>query len=63
MVRRSSDILAMENVLVARALRYLWSRYRDANLSVPEIAEVSGLTVRLGQVLTNEVGRSVGRRL
>jgi len=44
--RRSTDILAVENLAVAKALRYIADAYADPKLSVNEIASAAGISRR-----------------
>lgn len=44
--RLSTDILAMDNVEVAKALRYIWTHYQDRSLSVESVAAKTELTSR-----------------
>lgn len=42
--RHSTDILAMENIKVAQALRTIWTQYTDPLLTVERVAESVGMT-------------------
>lgn len=43
-VRHSTDIVAVENVEVAKALRYIWNHYTDSTLGVPDVASAVNLS-------------------
>ncbi len=44
--RLSTDILALDHVEVAKALRYIWSHFADRTLSVEQVASQTTLTSR-----------------
>lgn len=63
-IRQSSDILAVDNREVATALSFIWRNFSDPNLSVPAVAEVSGLSVRgLSKSFLKYVGRGVAEEI
>lgn len=63
-VRHSSDILAVEDLDVARALRFIWERYTDANVGVPQVAAAVHMSrSRLDKAFRKHVGRNVGEEI
>lgn len=63
-IRQSSDILAVENVAVATALRFIWKNYTNPNLSVPLVADAAGLSLRgLSKSFRQHIGRGVGEEI
>lgn len=63
-IRQSSDILAIENLPVAKALRYIWSQYANPLLSVPDVAEACGLSVRgLSSLFRKSLNRTVSEEI
>jgi LacI family transcriptional regulator len=63
-IRQSSDILAIDKLPVARALRYIWSQYANPLLSVPDVAEASGLSVRgLSKLFRGSLNRTVSEEI
>jgi len=59
-IRQSSDILAITNLPVALALRYIWSNYTNPMLSVPDVAEACGLSTRgLSKLFRQALSRTV----
>lgn len=62
--RQSTDILAVENVKVAKALRYLWAHHDNPLLSVEDIAGSVCVSSRyLRRAFTHAFGRSVRQEL
>ncbi|MCI0499075.1 MAG: DNA-binding transcriptional regulator [Planctomycetales bacterium] len=58
--RKSTDIWAMNNVEVAKALSYIWSHFGDSNLSVDDVASQTSLTTRgLLKAFQMELNRSI----
>jgi LacI family transcriptional regulator len=58
--RRSTDILAMNNVEVAKAIRYIWSHFEEPSLTVERVREQTTLSLRgLFKAFHKEVHRSV----
>ncbi|HML75381.1 MAG TPA: substrate-binding domain-containing protein [Anaerohalosphaeraceae bacterium] len=58
--RKSTDIWAMNNVEVAKALSYIWSHFDDPGLSVEEVASQTSLTSRgLLKAFQAELNRSI----
>jgi LacI family transcriptional regulator len=45
-VRQSSDMLAVNNLQVAHALRYIWDNYMDKDLTVERVVAATGLSRR-----------------
>lgn len=43
--RRSTDVMAVDNPTVARALRHIWDHYTE-NIGLPDIAAAAGVSVR-----------------
>ena len=63
-VRRSSDIRAVDNLQVARALRFIYDRYADAQLSVDEIVASTGVSRRpLEKAFRRELRRSINEEV
>ncbi len=62
--RRSTDILAMDNVEVAKALRYIWTHYGDSSLSVEQVASQTTLTSRgLRKAFQKTLHRSIHQEI
>lgn len=58
--RRSTDILAMDDVEVAKALRFIWANYADPLLSVPGVVAITRFSARgLLKAFQRELGRSI----
>lgn len=63
-IRQSSDILAVENMAVASALRFIWKNYADPNLSVPRVADAVSLSLRgLSKSFCQHIGRGVSEEI
>ena len=61
--RRSTDILAMTDILVAQALLFIWEHI-DENISVADVAHSVGLSERqLGRRFQQAIGRSVNQEI
>lgn len=62
--RLSTDILAMDNVEVAKALRYIWTHYHDSSLSAERVASQTALTSRgLRKAFQNTLHRSIHQEI
>ena len=62
-VRKSSDLFAVNHKGVARGLRYMWEHYRDP-ISVIDLAKVAGMSLRgFHQAVQSHIGRSPGHEL
>ena len=62
--RLSTDILAMDNVEVAKALRYIWTHYDDSSLSAEQVASQTALTSRgLRKAFQKTLHRSIHREI
>jgi LacI family transcriptional regulator len=62
--RRSTDILAVDDRKVARALRFIWDRYATSSLSVADVAEAVGVHRRvLEKAFHQELGRGINQEL
>jgi LacI family transcriptional regulator len=62
-VRKSSDLLAVNHAGVALALRFIWARCHEP-IQVGDIAKAAGLSTRgLHQAFTTHIGRSPGSEL
>jgi LacI family transcriptional regulator len=62
--RRSTDMLAVENIEVARALRCIRENYADANLQISDIVAATGVSRRpLEIAFKNEVGRTINNEI
>jgi LacI family transcriptional regulator len=62
--RRSSDILAIEHLGVAKALRFILDRHTDPLIGVADAAAAAGMSRRgLGLVFHRLVGRHVGEEI
>jgi LacI family transcriptional regulator len=62
--RRSTDILAVNDRNVARALRFLWDHYATSTLSVADVAAAVGVNRRvLEKAFRQELGRGINREL
>ncbi len=63
-VRRSSDILAVEDLDVAKALRFIWENYSDPNVGVPQVAAAVFMSrSRLDKAFRKHLGRNVGEEI
>ncbi len=61
--RRSTDILAIPDPAIARALRYIWDYYVE-NIGAPEVARACGLSRRtLDRRFVAMIGRSVSAEI
>ncbi len=62
--RHSTDILAVENLDVARALRHIWLHYAEAGLGVPQVAAAVGMSrSRLDKAFHRCLQRNVGAEI
>jgi LacI family transcriptional regulator len=62
--RLSTDILAMDNVEVAKALRYIWTHYDDSSLSAEQVASQTTLTSRgLRKAFQKKLHRSIHKEI
>ena len=62
-VRLSTDMLAIDRVEVANALRFIWDHYKDG-IRANDVAEIAGLSrQRLHQLFLAYVGRSVAEEI
>ena len=62
--RQSSDMLAVDNLEVAHALRAIWDRYADANLQVADIVAATRMSRRpLEIAFKREVGRTINHEI
>ncbi len=62
--RHSTDILAMDNVEVAKALRFIWSHYADPALSAEYVAGQTSLTSRgLRKAFQKTLHRSIHQEI
>ncbi len=62
--RISTDILAIDNVEIAKALRYIWTHYTDASLSVEQVASQTNLTSRgLRKAFRQKLNRSIHQEI
>ena len=62
-VRKSSDLLAVNHEGVARSLRFLWKHYHEP-IGVGDLARAAGMSPRgLHQAYVDHVGRSPGHEL
>lgn len=62
--RRSTDMLAVENPQVARALRYIWDHFDDPSLQVREIVAATELSRRpLEIAFKREVGHPINHEI
>lgn len=62
--RLSTDILAMDNVEVAKALRYIWTHYADDTLSAEQVAMQTTLTSRgLRKAFHKTLNRSIHQEI
>ena len=62
--RRSTDILAVNDRKVARALRFIWDHYATSTLSVPDVADAVEVNRRvLEKAFRHELGRGVNQEL
>jgi len=62
--RRSTDIVAVNNRKVARALRFIWDHYARSTLAVPDVAEAVGIHRRvLEKAFRAERGHGINEEL
>lgn len=62
--RQSSDMLAVENIEVARALRCIWDNYSSPSLQVAEVIAATSISRRpLEIAFKREVGRTIGHEI
>lgn len=63
-LRQSSDMLAVNNFEVARALRYIWDHFSDSRLQVTEVVANTKLSRRPLEILfKKEVGRTINQEI
>jgi len=63
-VRQSSDVLAVPDLTVAKALRFIWDNFGDGRLAVEDVARAVGVGYRtLHRAFLQHLGRSVGQEL
>ncbi len=62
--RLSTDILAMDNVEIAKALRYIWTHYEEPSLSAEQVASHTALTSRgLRKAFQKTLHRSIHQEM
>ena len=62
-VRRSSDLLAVNHEGIANSLRFLWSHYHEP-IGVSDLAKVAGMSLRgFHQAFVEHLGRAPGHEL
>jgi LacI family transcriptional regulator len=62
--RQSSDMLAVDNLEVAHALRSIWDRYAEANLQVADVVAATRMSRRpLEIAFKREVGRTINHEI
>jgi LacI family transcriptional regulator len=62
-VRKSSDLIAVNHVGVARSLRFMWEHFQEP-IGVDDIARVAGMSLRgLQQAFIHHIGRPPGHEL
>lgn len=62
--RQSSDMLAVDNLEVAHALRAIWDRYADATLQVADVVAATRMSRRpLEIAFKREVGRTINHEI
>lgn len=62
--RLSTDILAIDNVEVAKALRYIWTHYSESSLSAEQVASQTSLTSRgLRKAFQKTLRRSIHQEI
>lgn len=63
-VRRSSDILAVENLDVAKAIRFIWENYTNTLIGVPQVADAVNMSrSQLDKAFRKYLGRSVAENI
>jgi LacI family transcriptional regulator len=63
-IRQSSDMLAVTNLQVAHALRYIWDHYTSKLLTVDNIVAATKLSRRpLEIAFRNEIGRTINNEI
>jgi LacI family transcriptional regulator len=63
-VRRSTDVVAIENLPVAKALRFIADRYTDRLLSVNDVTHASGISRRPLEILfRQELRRTINAEI
>ena len=63
-LRRSTDMQAVENIEVARALSHIREHFADARLQVPDIVAATGISRRpLEIAFKREVGRTINHEI
>ncbi|MHC4882368.1 MAG: AraC family transcriptional regulator [Planctomycetota bacterium] len=62
--RLSTDILAIDNVEVAKALRYIWTHHTNSSLSAEQVASQTTITSRgLQKAFRNRLNRSIHQEI
>jgi len=62
-VRKSSDLFAINHQGIARSLRFMWEHYREP-IEVGDLAKVAGMSLRrYHEAVQRHIGRSPGREL
>ncbi len=62
--RRSSDILAADHPQVAKAIRFIWDNYADANVGVPQVVAATAISrTALSLAFKRCLGRTVAKVL
>ena len=62
-VRKSSDLLAVNHEGIARSLRFLWKHYHEP-ISVADMARVAAMSIRgFHQAFLDQIGRAPGNEL
>lgn len=62
--RSSTDILAVEDLKVTRALRFIWDQFATSSLSVDDVAAALGINRRvLEKAFRHELGHGVNQEL
>jgi LacI family transcriptional regulator len=62
--RRSTDIVAVDDPQVAKALRFIWDHYARSALSVPDVAEAAGVHRRvLEKAFRAELGHGINEEV
>jgi len=63
-IRHSSDIIALEDVEAARALRYVWDHFSNSQLDVPRVAAAVHLSrSKLDKAFRHHLNRSVSEEI
>jgi LacI family transcriptional regulator len=62
-VRKSSDLFAIDHQGIARSLRFMWEHYREP-IGVADLAKVAGMSLRrYHEAVQHHIGLSPGREL